>query len=524
VVSKVPDENAVPSRVAASSGHAGRSSAAAVAESLGEEPLGSPTSQLPAGTVVAGRYVVRRMLGHGGAANVYAAEHVIVKRSVALKLPHVDVDLREMLYARLRRETKALAAVRHPAIVDVIDAGDVKGVPYLAMQLLEGRTLTGLLAARGSLDPDSVVKIGVQLAAGLAAVHAARIVHRDVKPANIIVTRDPGNQVRLVDFGVAKLPGTVDVVDTNLTQAGAILGTVEYMAPEALLGQPNADHRVDVYALGVTLYECLTGSVPFDGGLGQVLLRVTTQNPTPITSLRLDVPKPLADVVHRCLARDPDDRYASMAELSVALAACANRRLDTIDVLGDARGRVAPPLPPSKAKAQPPPAAAVPVTPAPAAGPMAPAPPVRRSSAQIPALVIPVPVQAAPPPPAQPAPAPQGQQPPPEARRRLARAPYVTLATLHRDSTSNPVDARIEDISEGGVLVVASEACAQGDVVRLRFATPMTGRMIEIPAVARWSRSSRGTRATGLEFQELTEITRAEICQYVELMGSAKNG
>jgi c-di-GMP-binding flagellar brake protein YcgR len=145
-------------------------------------------------------------------------------------------------------------------------------------------------------------------------------------------------------------------------------------------------------------------------------------------------------------------------------------------------------------------------------------------SGQIPALVVPAPVQAAPPP-AQPAPAPpQAQQPPPEARRRLARAPYVTLATLHRDSTSNPIDARIEDISEGGVLLVANEACTQGDVVRLRFATPMTGRMIEIPAIARWSRSSRGTRATGLEFEGLTETTRAEIRQYVELMGPAKNG
>jgi c-di-GMP-binding flagellar brake protein YcgR len=153
-----------------------------------------------------------------------------------------------------------------------------------------------------------------------------------------------------------------------------------------------------------------------------------------------------------------------------------------------------------------------------------PAPLIRRSSTQIPALVVPAPALAAPPPLPPPASQAQPQQPPPEARRRLARAPYVTLATLHRDANSNPVDARIEDISEGGVLLVASEACAQGDVVRLRFATPMSGRMIEVPAVARWSRSSRGTRATGLEFQDLTETTRAEIKQYVELMGPAKNG
>jgi hypothetical protein len=140
---------------------------------------------------------------------------------------------------------------------------------------------------------------------------------------------------------------------------------------------------------------------------------------------------------------------------------------------------------------------------------------------QIPNLQLPQPPVSV----AQPAPAPQAQpQPPPEARRQVARAPYVTLATLLRDSSSAPVDGRIEDISEGGVLVVANEACAQGDVVRLRFATPMSGRMIEITAVARWSRSSRGTRATGFEFQNLSDATRAEIKQYVSLMTSGKSG
>jgi serine/threonine-protein kinase len=484
----------------------------ATAETEATPPPGA--SQLAPGTIVAGRYVVRRMLGHGGAASVYAAEHVVVKRAVALKLPHVDVDIREMLFARLRRETKALAAVRHPVIVDVIDGGDNKGVPFLAMQLIDGRTLTGLLAARGSLDPDSVVKIGVQLASGLAAVHAAGIIHRDVKPANVIITREPQNQVRLVDFGVAKLPGAVDFVDNNLTQSGAILGTVEYMAPEALLGQPNVDHRADQYSLGVTLYECATGAVPFDGGLGQVLLRVATSEPAPLGSVRSDIPKALSDVIHRCLSRDPDKRYSSMAELSVALAACANRRLDSIDVLGDARGRVAPPLPPSRVKAQPAPAssAAVPTVASPVAA--APAGPPHIPNLQVPQVPQP------PAPVAQPVPAPQ---PPPEARRQVARAPYVTLATLLRDSGAGPIDGRIEDISEGGVLVVASEACAQGDVVRLRFATPMTGRMIEITAIARWSRSSRGTRATGFEFQNLSDQTRAEIKQYVSLMSNAKS-
>jgi tRNA A-37 threonylcarbamoyl transferase component Bud32 len=473
---------AVRSRVVASSGHVSRQFPA-VRESLENTGDAPPAGQLPLGTVVAGRYVIRRMLGHGGAASVYAAEHLVVKRSVALKLPHLDPDLREVLFARLRRETRALAAVRHPVVVDVIDGGDSDGMPFVAMQLLEGRTLSGLLASRGSLEPDAVVKIGVQLASGLAAIHAAGIIHRDVKPANVIVTRDTTNQVRLFDFGVAKLAGTPEVVDSKLTQSGAILGTVEYMAPEALLSLPTNDHRADMYSLGVTLYECATGAVPFDGGLGQVLLRITTSEPTPLAQVKPGIPKALADIVHRCLAREPEKRFASMAELALALAACGSKKLDAIDVLGDARGRAAPPPPP---------------------------PPRNRAGG--------APAQPATPQPAAPAPA---AQPPPEARRKLARAPYVTLCTLHRDHASS-VDARIEDISEGGVLLVASEACNNGDVVRIRFASPMTGKMVDIAALVRWSRSSRGTRATGLEFQALPDATRTEIKQYVELMGPSK--
>jgi serine/threonine-protein kinase len=423
----------------------------------------------PAGTIIGGRYVIRRMLGRGGAASVFAADHLVVRRSVALKLPHPDPELREVLSARLRRETQALARVRHPVVVDVLDGGESDGVPFIAMQLLEGRTLSGLIAARGHLEADEVVKIGVMLAAGLAAIHAAGIIHRDVKPANVIVTRDPVNQIRLFDFGVAKLEGTVDSVEPKLTQSGAILGTVEYLAPESLLSLPGNDHRADMYALGVTLYECLTGAVPFDGGLGQILMRVCTSDPPPLAEARPDIPKALADVVHRCLRREPGERFASMAELAVALAGCTARRLDTIDVLGGA----------SRSRAQPPPL--------PQAQPA-------------PAL----------------APAPAGR---PEAQRLLPRAPYVTLAVAHRDRPPE-VEARIEDISEGGVLLVANEAFTAAETVRLRFSMPLSGRVVEVASTVRWSRSSRGTRATGLQFKSLPPAALAEIRQYVTLMSS----
>jgi hypothetical protein len=316
----------------------------------------------------------------------------------------------------------------------------------------------------------------VHLASGLAAVHAAGILHRDVKHANVIVIRDPRVQLRLFDFGVAKLAGSTEVVDRKLTQNGAILGTIEYLAPEALLSQPSNDHRADIYALGVTLYECLTGNVPFEGNLGQILVRLTTSEATPLTDLRPDLPRNLAEVVHRCLQREPGDRFQTMAELTTALAACATRKLETIDVLGGA----------ARARGAPPPL---------------PRPVEQRTSAQ---PQMPPPSTAA--------------VPKPEVRRLLPRAPYVTMASLLRDG-QGPIDAKIEDISEGGVLVVAAEQCTPGATLRLRFALPISGRIAEVASVVRWSRTTRGTRATGFEFQGLPAPAIAEIRQYVTLMG-----
>lgn len=464
------------------------------AEPAGDEVDGD--GGLRVGAVIGGRYVLRRLLGRGGAACVFAAEHALVRRAVALKLPHPDPDQREVLSARLRRETEALARVRHPAIVDIIDGGESDGTPFLAMQLLEGRTLAGLVASRGKLAAEEVIKVGVDLAAGLAAVHAAGVIHRDVKPGNVLVTRDVAHQIRLFDFGVARFhTGAPESVAhaKRLTHQGAILGTPEYMSQEALLSQPTADHRVDVYALGVTLYECLTGGVPFDGSLGQILVKATTSDPVPLLDVRKDVPKALADVVHKALSRDVSQRFQTMNDFAVALASCATQNLKLIDVLqGMGRPRaVPPPLAPVKGE--------------PTALPKAEGPPPAPSTRG-----------AGPPKPANTAPA---DGPPPEvvARRTTARAPYVTLASLKRERRPS-FDARIEDISEGGVLVVASEACDQGEIVHLRFSLPITSKVVVAEAKVRWTRMARGTRATGLEFAALPESARAEVKQYVGLM------
>jgi serine/threonine protein kinase len=416
----------------------------------------------PLGATVAGRYELRRVLGRGGAAVVFAAEHVLVRRPVALKLPLTNPELRELLCLRLRRETEALAHVRHPAIVDVIDAGEVERMPFLAMELLEGRTLSGLIAARGRLDADAVIKIGVALSEGLAAVHAAGIIHRDVKPANVLITRAALNQIHLCDFGIARMQGPAEAIDRRLTQAGAILGTPEYMSMEAFGAGPDADHRVDMYALGITLFECLTGSVPVEGAVGAILRQRSLASRPPLLQVRPDVPQPLAAVVLRCLASEPSARFGDMNELAGALRACTQKPLDSLDLLRGAE--------PAPAPAQPSAAAAQDVL---------------------------------------------------SARRSHARAPYVTLATLQR-ANGPATDARIEDISEGGVLLVTKEHYAPNQQVRLRFGLPISGRVLALTGTVRWSRVARGAPATGVEFATMPEVARTEIKQYVALMSNAR--
>ena len=434
--------------------------AAAATNETGAELSSRETDPLPVGAIVDGRYALRRVLGRGAAAVVFAAEHLRVRRQVALKLPLVDPAVREILSARLRRETDALARVRHPAVVDVLDAGESDGLPFLAMELLEGRTMSGLIAARGRLQCDEAVKVGMNLAEGLGAVHAAGLVHRDVKPSNVLVTRSPIDQVHLCDFGIAKLSDPSDAPASKLTQHGAILGTLEYMPMEALVAAGQADQRTDVYALGVTLFECLSGAVPLDGPLGRILQRMASSQLPSVSEARADVPAQLAEVVARCLARDPEARYGTMAEVAAALGRCAQRPLDAIDLL-------------------------------------------RAGEANTAATVVPAPAVSH------------------TARREHARAPYVALASLQRENGPS-LSGRIEDLSEGGVLLMSHETCPPGEVLRLRFGLPISGRVLALLSRVRWTRKARTGTAIGLEFQDLPEAARDEIRQYVALMGTSK--
>jgi serine/threonine protein kinase/Tfp pilus assembly protein PilZ len=419
-----------------------------------EEALISRTSDpLLLGAVVDERYALRRVLGRGAAAVVFAAEHLRVKRPVALKLPLSDVDLHAVLCLRMRREIEALSRVRHHAIVDALDAGEHEGMPYLVMELLEGRTLAGLIAARGRLSADETIKVGVALAEGLAAVHAADLVHRDVKPLNVLLTHSQWRQVHLCDFGIAKLRTEEDAA-ARLTAQGAFVGTLEYMPLEAL-GAEEPAPTVDVYSLGVTLFECLTGTVPVEGTLGRIVSRLATGPLPAVTELRPDVPPGLSAIVARCLSPRAQERYDSALDLALELRACAGVAPEAVDLLrGGAR--------------------------APAAQPVAP-----------------------------------GSEP--SSRRNFARAPFVTLASLQRGAEAAST-ARVEDISRGGLLVLCKVAYTAGDAMLVRFALPISGRVISVPSVVRWARPARHGIATGLEFKELSEPARDEIDRYVALM------
>lgn len=430
-------------------------------------------------SVIDGRYVLKREIAVGGGSRVYAAEHRYMRRIVALKVPGTEAAQSVQAYPRLRREAEALGMVRHPGIVDVFDAGQVNGVPYLVMELLEGRTLAGLLTSRGKLGIAEVIRIGCEIASALETCHAAGVIHRDIKPSNLFVTLNPTAPVKLLDFGIAKLrrelPGGRA---EKLTQDESILGTPEYMAPESLLASPTADERVDVYALGVTLYECLTGGVPFDGRYGEVLLKLSTMAvPSPLEK-RPETPPDLASTILKALSREAGDRFATMRELREALEACRAAQSGPGAALLQQQGQARP------------------VTSGP--GP--------QGSTTTQGATQNQPTSAAA------AAADNGI-----SRRRFARAPYITPARLVRAS-GEVLDGRIEEVSEGGLLFLGAKSCESGERVRLKFALPATGRIADVVAEGRWARAARGAHATGFEFMDPSEELRNAMKQYVAIM------
>ncbi|MBX3259862.1 MAG: serine/threonine protein kinase [Labilithrix sp.] len=284
--------------------------------------------------VLAGRYALRAELGRGGCAVVYEAHDLRLGRLVALKM--VKSNARDaQANARLAREARAAAAIHHPNVCGLSDAGYLEdGRPYLVMERLHGETLTHCLHRLGRLSATDAIDIALQLLSALDAAHALGVVHRDVKPDNVfLVPRNGcGPLVKLLDFGMCRRATPMLRDDATLTRAGQVVGTPEYMSPEQVSGKRNFDARIDLYAVGVILYEALSGQRAFPGkDAREVVVSVLVRALPPLRSICPDVPPVLDRIVARAMERDASFRYSSAAEfqgdLLEAKAALNARRL-----------------------------------------------------------------------------------------------------------------------------------------------------------------------------------------------------
>jgi len=273
------------------------------------------------GSVIDDRYEVLAVIGEGGMGRVYRVRHRRLGRSFALKALRLELSQDPTLTQRFIQEARAAAAISHPNVVQINDFGTLpKGQPYFVMELLEGRTLTRILRQEGPIAPVRCVFILRQIAEALAAAHSMGVIHRDLKPDNVVVVlpTEPHMTVKVLDFGLAKV-----AANSRLTRPGVVFGTPHYLSPEQASGEPY-DHRVDVYALGVMMFEMVTGRVPFEADTYMgVLSKHLYSTPPRLREYNADAGglSGFEEIISGCLAKKPAERWPNMAELSRKLAA-----------------------------------------------------------------------------------------------------------------------------------------------------------------------------------------------------------
>lgn len=277
---------------------------------------------LKPGDVIDGVYVLERLLGQGGMGAVYAAREERLGRRVAIKVLLDAVADRPEVVKRFEREARSAAALQSDHVTRVLSVGTLPGgAPFIVMELLEGEDLASVLAARGRLAVAEVASYMSQVCEALAEAHALGIVHRDLKPANIFLARRPtgATTVKVLDFGISK--GAVGAAPESLTATSAFIGTPYYMSPEQLREAKAVDARSDIWALGVVMYELLTGRPPFVAdALADLCVLIVDSKPVPVSAMRPDVTPALDAVLARCMEKEPAHRFASVKELAAALA------------------------------------------------------------------------------------------------------------------------------------------------------------------------------------------------------------
>lgn len=270
---------------------------------------------LETGKTLNGRYKIQTLIGTGGMAAVYLAKDLILDRLVAIKVLRLDFRQNNDAMRRFRREALSATQLTHPNIVGVYDVGQSQEMNYIVMEYVEGTDLKDYIRQRGALHPIEAVRIMMQIVSAIAAAHQNRIIHRDIKPQNILIDRE-GN-VKITDFGIA-----VALSDTSLTQTNTLLGSVHYLSPEQARGG-MATIQTDIYALGIVLYELLTGRVPFDGESAVSIALKHFQEPLPsVVNPTAMVPQSLENIVLKATAKDPMNRYRSCYEMFQDLKTC----------------------------------------------------------------------------------------------------------------------------------------------------------------------------------------------------------
>src|SRR6476620_7270187 len=268
------------------------------------------------GEVLSDRYELEELVGTGGMSSVYRAHDRLLDRKVALKVLHEQYMADDEYVERFRREARSVAALSHPNVVTVIDRGEHEGRQFIVFEYVAGENLKRLIERRGPAPVTTALELAMQIARGLSFAHQQGLVHRDVKPQNVLLNGD--GQAKVTDFGIAR---SMDV-QHGMTQTGTVLGTSDYIAPEQAQGQ-RVDEHTDVYSLGVVLYELLTTEVPFPGeNFVAVAMRHINEPPPPIRDKRPDVPPRVEAAIQRAMAKDPADRFPTMVDFCRELDAC----------------------------------------------------------------------------------------------------------------------------------------------------------------------------------------------------------
>ena len=284
-----------------------------------------------AGDVLAGKYRVERVLGAGGMGVVVAAHHIHLDEKVALKFLLPAALSNAEAIARFEREARAAVKIKSEHVARVSDVGKLEnGSPYMVMEYLEGCDLAALLEQCGTLPIDEAVEFVLQACEAVAEAHAIGIVHRDLKPANLFCIRraDGRLSVKLLDFGISKL--TTGDTQTNMTRTTTVMGSPTYMSPEQLQSTKHVDARSDIWAIGVILFELVSGRTPFEAeAMTELVIKIATQPPVPLRAVLAAAPEGFEQVILRCLQRDVDARYANVAELARALEPFAPKRART---------------------------------------------------------------------------------------------------------------------------------------------------------------------------------------------------